>query len=139
MALAKSIYAVPTWTRTVALVREHAALRAVITVGSPDVPSVYACYRFTAKLRAYSEILDRCIDRMTAGLSAQLPEYGRNIAIDASDMPAYANGQRYVSKRPGARALQRPGRKLGTSKRGQHPQGRRVLRLPPARLGLHRH
>jgi hypothetical protein len=40
MALAKSIYAVPTWTRTVALVREHAALRAVITVGSPDVPSV---------------------------------------------------------------------------------------------------
>jgi hypothetical protein len=98
MALAKSVYAVPTWTRTVALVREHAALRAVITVGSPDVPSVYACYRFTAKLRAYSEILDRCIDRVTAGLSAQLPEYGRNIAIDASDMPAYANGQRYVSK-----------------------------------------
>ena len=35
---------------------------------------------------------------MTAGLSAELPEYGRNIAIDASDMPAYANGQRYVSK-----------------------------------------
>jgi hypothetical protein len=35
---------------------------------------------------------------VTAGLSAELPEYGRNIAIDASDMPAYANGQRYVSK-----------------------------------------
>jgi hypothetical protein len=30
MALAKSIYAVPTWTRTVALVREHAALRGAI-------------------------------------------------------------------------------------------------------------
>ena len=28
MALAKSIYAVPTWTRTVALVTEHASLRA---------------------------------------------------------------------------------------------------------------
>jgi hypothetical protein len=35
---------------------------------------------------------------VTAGLSAELPEYGRNIAIDASDMPAYANGQRFVSK-----------------------------------------
>jgi hypothetical protein len=31
MALAKSIYAVPTWTRLVALVSEHATLRAVIT------------------------------------------------------------------------------------------------------------
>jgi hypothetical protein len=93
MALAKSIYAIPTWTRTVALVTEHPALRTAITGCAPDVPSVYACYRFTAKLRAYSEIFDRCIDRVTAGLSAELPEYGRNIAIDASDMPAYANGR----------------------------------------------
>jgi hypothetical protein len=30
MALAKSLYAIPTWTRTVALVREHPALAAVI-------------------------------------------------------------------------------------------------------------
>jgi hypothetical protein len=35
MALAKSMYAVPTWTRTVALVPEHAALRAAITGGYP--------------------------------------------------------------------------------------------------------
>jgi len=49
MALAKSIYAVPTWTKTVALVSEHAALYATIAP-SGDVPSVYACYRFTAKL-----------------------------------------------------------------------------------------
>ena len=99
MALAKSIYAVPTWTRTVALVREHSALRTAIAP-YPDcgVPSVYACYRFTAKLRAYSDMLAGCIDRVTAGLSAELPEYGRNIAIDGSDMPAYANGQRFVSK-----------------------------------------
>ena len=66
MALAKSIYSVPTWTRTVALVREHAALRAVITTGTP-VASGYACYRFTAKLRLYGDMLDRYIDRMTAG------------------------------------------------------------------------
>jgi hypothetical protein len=38
MALAKSIYAVPTWTRTVALVREHVALRTAIVGGNPDVP-----------------------------------------------------------------------------------------------------
>jgi len=94
MALAKSIYAVPTWTRLVALVTEHPALRAAISGGTP-VPSVYACYRFTAKLRVYGDMLTGCIDRVTAGLAAQLPEYGRNVAIDGSDMPAYANGQRY--------------------------------------------
>jgi hypothetical protein len=98
MALAKSIYAVPTWTRTVALVREHSALRTAIAGEHHDVPSVYACYRFTAKLRTYSDLLDRCLDGVTASLRAELSEYGRNVAIDASDMPAYANGQRYVSK-----------------------------------------
>ena len=51
MALVKSVYAIPTWTRTVALVREHEALRAAIA-DTQQVPSVYACYRFTAKLRA---------------------------------------------------------------------------------------
>lgn len=55
MALAKSIYAVPTRTRTVALVREHSALRTAIAPDPDcDVPSVYACYRFAAKLRTYS-------------------------------------------------------------------------------------
>jgi hypothetical protein len=56
MALAKSIYAVPTWTRLVALISEHGELRAAITAGTP-APSVYACYRFTAKLRTDSDVL----------------------------------------------------------------------------------
>src|SRR5215208_3355298 len=81
MALAKSVYAVPTWTRTVALVAEHASLRAAITADTHDVPSVYACYRFAVKLRTHGEMLDRCIDGVTASLSEHLPEYGRNIAI----------------------------------------------------------
>lgn len=82
-ALAKSIYAVPTWTRTVRLVTEHTALAAVVAPGG-DVPSVYACYRFTAKLRAYDDLLQGCIARVVAAV-------GVHVAIDASDMPAYAN------------------------------------------------
>ncbi len=35
---------------------------------------------------------------MTASLSTAFPEYGTDIAIDASDLPAYANGQRFLSK-----------------------------------------
>ncbi len=99
MALAKSMYAIPTWTRTVALVREHAALRSALgCADESEAPSVYACYCFAAKLRRHKAPLDACIGRVTASLRVKMPEYGRDVAIDASDLPAYANGQRYVSK-----------------------------------------
>jgi hypothetical protein len=94
-ALAKSLYSIPTWTRTVALVREHDALREAI---GGECPSVYAAYRFAAKLRAYSDLLDSCIARVLDRLHRENPDFGRDLAIDASDMPAYANGQRYLSK-----------------------------------------
>jgi Transposase DDE domain/Transposase domain (DUF772) len=97
LALAKSLYALPTWTKTVALVREHWALqRALGCEGEP--PSVYAAYRFAEKLRDNGEMVQRCIDCMIEGLKSKLPDYGTDLAIDASDMPAYANGQRYVYK-----------------------------------------
>jgi hypothetical protein len=97
MALAKSLYALPTWTRTVALVVEHTALAALIAPDS-DVPSVYACYRFTAKLRDHATLLQQCIADVIGALKKANPLLGWDVAIDASDMPAYANGQRFVSK-----------------------------------------
>ena len=96
VALAKSLYSIPTWTKTVALVREHDALREAI---GGECPSVYAAYRFAAKLRAYSDLLDCCIARVLDRLHRENPDFGRDLAIDASDLPAYANGQRYVSKK----------------------------------------
>lgn len=97
MALAKSIYAIPTWTRTVALVREHVALQAALGCeGNP--PSEWACYRFAAKLREHKHLLDACIDTVLTRLRAENPGMGENVAIDGSDLPAYANGQRFVSK-----------------------------------------
>jgi hypothetical protein len=97
MALAKSIYSLSTWTRTVRLVAEHTALRTAL--GCEDAaPSEWACYRFAAKLRAYKPLLDACIDSVTARLHDAHPNMGENVAIDGSDLPAYANGQRFVSK-----------------------------------------
>ena len=52
-ALAKSLYSIPTWTRTVALVREHDALREAI---GGECPSVYAAYRFAAKPVSYTHL-----------------------------------------------------------------------------------
>lgn len=95
LALAKSLYALPTWTKTVALVREHWALqRALGCEGNP--PSVYAAYRFAEKMRANGDMLERCIDGVVEGLRSKLPSYARDLAIDASDMPAYANGHHYT-------------------------------------------
>jgi Transposase DDE domain len=94
MALVKSMYAIPTWSRTARLVAEHDGLSAILGCA----PSVYACYRFAAKLRLYSDKLDARIASVLASLRDEMPEMGRDVSIDASDLPAYANGQRYVSK-----------------------------------------
>lgn len=97
MTLVKALYAIPTWTRTVALVREHQALQWALDCEG-KVPSVFACYRFNDKLRRHRKMLNICIDRVVGQLRLKLPGYGEDVAIDASDMPAYANGQRYLSK-----------------------------------------
>jgi len=95
LALCKSIYALPTWTKTVALVAEHWKLQRVLGCeGNP--PSVYAAYRFAEKLRAHGDKLERCIDGVVEALRSKLRSYGRDLAIDASDMPAYANGHHYT-------------------------------------------
>src|SRR5207247_3547935 len=50
------------------------------------------------KLRRFQPLLDACLDKLTASLSDVLPDYGRDVAIDASDLPAFANGMRLVSQ-----------------------------------------
>jgi len=94
MTLVKGLYSIPVWTRTTGLVAEHAWLQAVLGCA----PSVDACYRFAAKLRKHSKTLAECVECTEAALRERFPDMGRDIAIDGSDLPAYANGQRYVSK-----------------------------------------
>jgi hypothetical protein len=93
-ALVKAVYCLPTWTRTARLIAEHAALREAVG----GAPSHWACYRFAGKLRDHNDMLTSCIERVLATLHAAHPEMGQTVAIDGSDLPAYANGQRYVSR-----------------------------------------
>ena len=97
LVLVKSLYALPTWTKVTALVAEHWKLQRVLGCEG-DPPSKWAAYRFGAKLRDNGDKVERCIDAVVEGLRSKLPTYGTDLAIDASDMPAYANGQRFVSK-----------------------------------------
>jgi transposase len=96
-ALAKAVYALPTWTRTARLIAEHVALREVIG----GAPSHWACYRFAAKLREHNDMLTSCIEQVLATLRAAHPQMGQTVAIDGSDMPAYANGHKHVGNKNG--------------------------------------
>ena len=92
--LVKSLYAIPTWSRTARLIAEHDALQDALGAA----PSQWACYRFCCKLREHSRALADCLDSITSALREECPRYGVDVAIDASDLTAYANGQRYLSK-----------------------------------------
>src|SRR5438874_7205779 len=91
--LVKTLFALPTWTRVAALIAEHPGLQAALG----GTPSVWACYRFTVKLRENQPALADCLDRVATSLRECMPGIGRDIAIDASDLPAFANGMRNVS------------------------------------------
>ncbi|MCY4086080.1 MAG: transposase [Actinomycetia bacterium] len=89
--LVKSLYWLLTWTRTADLIREHQGLQDVLG----GAPSEWACYRFGRKLRAHRRLLDGCLAEVVAALRDDDPELGRDVAIDSTDLAAYANGQRY--------------------------------------------
>ena len=72
LALAKSLYAIPTWSKVVALVADHWRLqRALGCEGDP--PSQWAAYRFAEKLRDNGQMVERCIDSVVTGLKGKLP------------------------------------------------------------------
>jgi transposase len=94
MCLVKALYALPTWSRVARLVADHAGLQGILGCA----PSQWACYRFTGKLREHSATLADCLGSVLDALHDQLPGMGDHIAIDGSDLPAYANGQRTLFK-----------------------------------------
>ena len=90
--LVKALYVLPTWTRVVDLIAEHPGLADALG----GTPSHWACYRFATKLRKERAVLTGCLDALAVSLREQYPEMGEEVAIDASDMPAWANGQRFL-------------------------------------------
>jgi Transposase DDE domain len=90
--LIRSLFGLPTFTLTAALVAEHPGLQDALG----GCPSVWAMYRFSVKLRKNRPAIEACLDSLAASLREQHPDFGRDLAIDASDLPAWANGQRYV-------------------------------------------
>ena len=76
------------------MIAEHRALADALG----GTPSEWACYRFTVKLRENAPLLAGTLDQVIQALAAALPGMGEHVAIDASDLPAYVNGQRTLTK-----------------------------------------
>jgi hypothetical protein len=103
--LVKTLFALPTWTRVAALIAEHPGLQDVLG----GAPSCWACYRFTVKLRENQPALADCLDAALAALAVELPGMGENVAVDASDLAAFAKRSALRQRRgTRARALPRP-------------------------------
>jgi Transposase DDE domain len=94
MCLIRALYGIATWTRVAALVADHHGLQDALG----GCPSVWAAYRFSTKLREHSQELADCLDRIATSLQAEVPGLGRDVAIDASNLEAFANGHRLLSK-----------------------------------------
>jgi hypothetical protein len=92
--LIKSLFGLATWTWVAALIAEHPGLQDAIG----GAPSCWAMYRFANKLQANRPVLLAALNAFAASLRAEHPDFGRDVAIDASDLPAWGNGMRYVSK-----------------------------------------
>jgi hypothetical protein len=90
--LVKALYALPTWTRVADLIADHEGLQRVLG----GAPSHWSLYRFSVKLRRERERIAGCVDALADALREQFPDMGREVAIDATDLAAWANGQRFL-------------------------------------------
>jgi len=59
----------------------------------PDgVPSKFAYCRFRKKLAVFSDLVGNILARCVEALKDALPDFGQTVAVDATDMKAWANG-----------------------------------------------
>src|SRR5437764_12779554 len=93
--IVNALYALPTWTRVADLIAEHPGLSDALG----GTPSHWACYRFARKLRGERAALAACLDALAPSLRRKYPDLGRDVALAASDLPPYADRQRFISHR----------------------------------------
>lgn len=93
---------------TVAELRRHLAtnprLRFLCNIPSQKaIPSAATFSRFLARLARHQDLLDACFTRLLQHLRERLPDLGgRVLALDSTDVHAWANGRRHKPADPDA-------------------------------------
>lgn len=100
--IAKIAYQLPCVTQLVRFLRDHAELRAACGISSADqIPSIDAHYRFMKKLRA-SNALEETLQTLVARIATSVPDFGKHVAVDATDIEAYSRPTKKPKSDPDA-------------------------------------
>lgn len=97
------LYQCPTIAEVVRLLRRSKEVRIVCGFGNDALPSEDALGRFMKKLVEHEELLEDCFTAAVQRLHQLLPGFGAKLAVDSTDIKAYANGHRASPADPDAR------------------------------------
>src|SRR3990172_9254370 len=92
-----------TLTDVVRLLGRDKDMRVVCGISRDNIPSHDAMCRFLKKLVEHDDLLEECFARLVAELRQLLPGFGDRLALDSTDIKAYANGHRRSPSDPDAR------------------------------------
>jgi IS5 family transposase len=76
------------------LLKRDRDIRMICGFSKDNVPGEDALGRFLKKLVAHEELLEECFEGLVEKLRQSLPGFGAKLAVDATDIEAYANGHR---------------------------------------------
>lgn len=77
--------------------------RLVCGFSQDNIPSHDALSRFLKKLAEHEDLLEKCFSELVKEARGNLPEFGDKLAVDSTDIKAYANGHRKIPSDPDAR------------------------------------
>jgi len=59
-----------------------------------EVPTRFAYYRFIKKLIDHTDMIEKCMARTVDALRERLPEFGKTVAVDSTEIPTYSDRYR---------------------------------------------
>lgn len=87
----------------VRLLERNKDVRLICGFSRDKLPSEDALSRFLKKLVAHEDLLEECFGRLVGELRHLLPGFGERLAVDSTEVKAYANGSRKEPADPEAR------------------------------------
>jgi len=101
--LASYVLGLPSFATLIRSLHDNPDLRLACGIISEDgVPSKFAYSRFLKRLCEFKPLVEECMAGLANSLRERFPNFGDTIAVDSSDVKAFANGRRKVPADPDA-------------------------------------
>jgi IS5 family transposase len=101
--IAGVVYNCRSMAEVVRLLKHSLEIRAVCGFSKDNMPSEDALGRMVKKLAGHEDMLEECFRGLVDRLRQLLPGFGHKLAVDSTDIEAYANGHRANPSDPDAR------------------------------------